>query len=27
MLSGLPESDSGRAHAAELLEKATKEFA
>lgn len=27
MLSGLPESDSGRAHAAELLDKATKEFA
>jgi DNA repair protein RecN (Recombination protein N) len=27
MLSGMPESDSGRAHAAELLEKATKEFA
>lgn len=27
MLSGLPESDSGRAHAAELLEKATSEFA
>ena len=27
MLSGMPESDSGRAHAAELLEKVTKEFA
>jgi DNA repair protein RecN (Recombination protein N) len=27
MLSGLPESESGRTHAAELLEKATAEFA
>jgi DNA repair protein RecN (Recombination protein N) len=27
MLSGLPESESGRAHAAELLDKATAEFA
>lgn len=27
MLSGLPESESGRTHAAELLEKATQEFA
>lgn len=27
MLSGLPESESGRAHAAELLQKATAEFA
>jgi DNA repair protein RecN (Recombination protein N) len=27
MLSGLPDSDSGRAHAAELLQKAKAEFA